>query len=59
MGNVKSMVFLKKFSRIGIKLILITFFIINCSSNKNSEKVEKSDLKIYKNALSLSLSRKH
>ena len=59
MGNVEAMVFVKKYSQVIIKLILIPFIIINCSSNNNNEIVEKNDLEIYKNALSLSLSGKH
>ena len=59
MGNVKTMVFVKNYSCIIIKLILIPFIIINCSSKNNIEKAQKNDLEIYKDALSLSLSGKH
>ena len=59
MGNVKTMIFIKNYSWIIIKLLLITFLIISCSSNNNSEIVEKNDIEMYKNALSLSLSGKH
>ena len=59
MGNVKTMIFIKNYSWIIIKLLLITFLIISCSSNNDSEIVEKNDIEIYKNALSLSLSGKH
>ena len=59
MGNVKTMIFKKNYSLIIIKLLLITFLIISCSSNNDSEIVEKNDIEIYKNALSLSLSGKH
>ena len=53
------MIFVKRYSWIIIKLILIPFIIINCSSKNTSEIVEKSDLEIYNNALSLSLSGNH
>ena len=53
------MIFIKNYSWIIIKLLLITFLIISCSSNNNSEIVEKNDIEMYKNALSLSLSGKH
>ena len=59
MGNVKTMIFIKNYTWIIIKLLLITFLIISCSSNNNSEIVEKNDIEMYKNALSLSLSGKH
>ena len=59
MGNVKTMIFIKNYSWIIIKLLLITFLIISCSSNNNSAIVEKNDIEMYKNALSLSLSGKH
>ena len=59
MGNVKTMIFIKNYSWIIIKLLLITFLIISCSSNNNSEIVEKNDIEMYKNALSLSLKGKH
>ena len=59
MGNVKTMIFIKNYSWIIIKLLLITFLIISCTSNNNSEIVEKNDIEMYKNALSLSLSGKH
>ena len=59
MGNVKTMIFIKNYSWIIIKLILIAFLILNCSSNKNSEIIKKNDIEMYKNALSLSLSGKH
>ena len=53
------MIFIKNYSIIIIKLLLIAFLTISCSSNNNSEKVEKNDIELYKNALSLSLSGKH
>jgi len=59
MGSIKTMIFIKNYSWIIIKLFLITFLIISCSSNNNSEIVEKNDIELYKNALSLSLSGKH
>ena len=52
------MIFVKSYLWIIIKLILIPFIIINCSSKKN-EIVEKNDLETYNNALSLSLSGNH
>ena len=58
MGNFKKMIFVKSYLWIIIKLILIPFIIINCSSKKN-EIVEKNDLETYNNALSLSLSGNH
>ena len=59
MGKDKAMVFAKKYSRVIIQLILLPFIIINCSSNNKIEIVEKNDLEIYNNALSLSISGKH
>ena len=53
------MIFIKNYSIIIIKLLLIAFLTISCSSNNNSERVEKNDIEMYKNALSLSLSGKH
>jgi len=53
------MIFVKNYSWIIIKLILIPFIIINCSSKNEIEIIEKSDLEIYNNALSLSLSGNH
>jgi len=53
------MIFIKNYSWIIIKLLLIAFLTISCSSNNNSEIVEKNDIEMYKNALSLSLSGKH
>ena len=53
------MLFAKKYSWIIVKLILIPFIIINCSSKNKIEKVEKKDLEIYNNALSLSLNGDH
>tara|TARA_B100000780_G_scaffold191682_1_gene135014 strand:+ start:159 stop:1004 length:846 start_codon:yes stop_codon:yes gene_type:complete len=59
MGIVKKMIFARTYSWIIIKLILIPFIIINCSSKNKIEIVEKKDLEIYNNGLSLSLSGKH
>ena len=53
------MIFAKSYSWIIIKLLLIPFIIVNCSSKNNIEKVEKNDLEIYNNALSLSLNGNH
>ena len=53
------MIFIKNYTWIIIKLLLITFLIISCSSSNNSEIIEKNDIEMYKNALSLSLSGKH
>jgi len=53
------MIFVKNYLWIIIKLILIPFIIINCSSKNEIEIIEKSDLEIYNNALSLSLSENH
>ena len=59
MGNVKNMTFVKSYSWIIIKLILIPFIVINCSSKNKIEMVEKNDLETYNNALTLSLGGKH
>ena len=53
------MIFVKSYLLIIIKLILIPLIIFSCSSKNKIEIVEKSDLKIYDNALSLSLSGNH
>ena len=53
------MIFAKSYSWIIIKIILIPFIVINCSSKNKIEIVEKKDIKIYNRALSLSLSGKH
>ena len=59
MGNVKNMIFLKNYSWIIIKLVLIPFIIISCSSKTKVETVEKNDMEVYNNALSLSLDGNH
>ena len=59
MGNVKNMIFVKNYSWIIIKLILIPFIIISCSSKNIVKTVEKNDMEIYNNALSLSLDGNH
>ena len=59
MGNVKNMIFIKNYSWIIIKSIVIASLIISCSSKKNNETAEKNDHEIYETALSLSLSGKH
>ena len=59
MGNVKTMIFIKYYSWNFIKFILIPLLLISCSSNKNSELLEKNDIEIYRKALTLSLSGKH
>ena len=59
MGKVKTMIFVKRYSWVIIKLILIPFIIINCSSKNKIEIVEKNDLDTYNNALSLSLGGDH
>ena len=59
MGNVKNMIFVKNYSWIIIKLILIPFIIISCSSKNKVKTVEKNDMEIYNNALSLSLDGNH
>ena len=58
MGNVKNMIFLKNYSWIIIKLVLIPFIIISCSSKTKVDTVGKNDMEVYNNALSLSLDGK-
>ena len=53
------MIFVKNYSWIIIKLILIPFIIISCSSKNKVKTVEKNDMEIYNNALSLSLDGNH
>ena len=53
------MIFVKSYSWIIIKLILIHFIIINCSSKDKIKLIEKTDHEIYNTALSLSLSGNH
>ena len=59
MGNVKNMIFLKNYSWIIIKLVLIPLIIISCSSKTKVETVIKKDVEVYNNALSLSLDGNH
>ena len=56
------MIFVNKKKSIAIKFILATFLITSCSSNSSFEPSnisEKTDIEIYKKALSLSISGKH
>ena len=46
MGNVKNMTFVKIYSSIIIKLIVIPFIVINCSSKNKIELAEKNDLEM-------------
>ena len=62
MGNVKTMIIIKTKSLIIIKILLLSFALISCSSNNNaklSEIAEQTDLEIYKKALSLSMNSEH
>ena len=59
MGNVKTMLLRKKNNWIFVKFILTVLFITNCSSNNNTEVSKKTDLEMYKSALSLSLIEEH
>ena len=54
--------FIKVFTSIIIKCVLASFLLMSCSSNESVELVktiEKTDVEIYKNALSLSIKGKH
>ena len=62
MGNVKAMINIKNFSLTIIKILLFSILLISCSSKNEVElsKIsEKTDLEIYKKALSLSLKGIH
>ena len=53
------MILVRTYSWIIIKLILIPFIIISCSSKNKNQIVQKNDLETYNNALSMSLSGSH
>ena len=59
MGTVKNMTSVKRYFSIIIKIILIPFIIINCSSKNKNEILEKNDFETYNSVLSLSLAGNH